>query len=407
MPAGRGAKLQAPRGTLDVLPEEGERRLVLQRLADEVLADYGPIETPIFESTELFERGVGETTDIVEKEMFTFDDQGGRSVSLRPEGTAGVCRAYLEHGMHKLPQPVKVRYWGPFFRYEAPQAGRYRQFTQVGIEAIGSDDPSLDAESIVLLAELLERARVNRWRLRISSLGTPETRRAYSDRLRDYLREHEDRLSDDVRARLDRNPLRAFDSDHEGTRAVMEEAPRLLDELGDEDREHFDAVRALLDEERLEYEVDATLVRGLDYYTRTVFEFSSDALGAQSQLGGGGRYDGLIEQLGGAPTPGVGFAAGVERILLASDLAAPAPAPSIFVAWTGDHFREAFRLMRDLRARGMTANVEQAGRSMKGQLKHANRLGAARVVIVGDEGLELKDMQTGEQRPLDSVEELL
>ena len=397
--------MQAPRGTLDVLPDEGARRLALERLSDEVLADYHPTETPIFESTELFERGVGDTTDIVEKEMFTFDDQGGRSISLRPEGTAGVCRAYLEHGMHKLPQPVKVRYWGPFFRYEAPQAGRYRQFTQVGIEAIGSDDPSLDAEVILLLAELLERAQVKGAKLRISSLGTPETRRAYSDRLREYLREHESKLSDDVRARLDRNPLRAFDSDHPGTREVMENAPRLLEELSEEDREHFDAVRALLDAEGLEYDVDATLVRGLDYYTRTVFEFSSDALGAQSQLGGGGRYDGLIEQLGGPPTPGVGFAAGVERILLASDLEPEPDGARVYVAHAGDR-GEAFRVARELRAAGVRVAVEQAGRSMKGQLKHANRLGVAHVVIVGDEGLQLKDMSTGEQRPIASVEEV-
>jgi len=314
------ASVQAPRGTFDVLPEDGARRLALRRMCDEVFADYGPVETPVFESTELFERGVGETTDIVEKEMFTFEDQGGRSVSLRPEGTAGVCRAYVEHGMHKLPQPVKVRYWGPFFRYEAPQAGRYRQFTQVGIEAIGSDDPSLDAEVILRLSELLERARVRGPRLRISSLGTPEARRAYSDELRDHLRAREDQLSGDVRARLDRNPLRAFDSDHEGTRAAVADAPRLLDRLSDEDTEHFAQVRAMLDAAGQEYEVDSTLVRGLDYYTRTVFEFSSDALGAQSQLGGGGRYDGLIEQLGGPATPGVGFAAGIERILLAGEL---------------------------------------------------------------------------------------
>jgi histidyl-tRNA synthetase len=403
LPAGR---LQAPRGTFDVLPEDGARRLALRRLADEALAGYGVVETPVFESTELFERGVGDTTDIVEKEMFTFDDQGGRSVSLRPEGTAGVCRAYLEHGMHKLPQPVKLRYWGPFFRYEAPQAGRYRQFTQVGIEAIGSDDPSLDAEVILLLAELLERARVRGVRLRISSLGTPESRRAYSDELRAHLRRHEADLSDDVRNRLDRNPLRAFDSDHPGTKAAIADAPRLLDRLDDDDAAHFAAVRALLDDAGQEYEVDATLVRGLDYYTRTVFEFSSDNLGAQSQLGGGGRYDGLIEQLGGAPTPGVGWAAGIERILLAGDLQPEGWATDVFVAHV-DQFREAFRLMRNLRAHGLTANVEQAGRSLKGQFKHADRLDARWVAIVTDGGVELKDMSTGEQRAVASDEELL
>ena len=300
-------KLQAPRGTFDVLPDEGFPRLRLLRIAEETFgrAGYGPVETPIFEATELFERGVGETTDVVEKEMFTFEDQGGRSLTLRPEGTAGVCRAYVEHGMHKRPQPVKLWYWGPFFRYEAPQAGRYRQFTQVGVESIGSDDPSLDAEAILLLAELLERAGTRGVRLRISSLGTPETRRAYSDELREYLRAHEDELSDEVRARLDRNPLRAFDSDHPGTAAALKGAPRLIDRLSPADANHFREVRALLDAAGQEYVVDGTLVRGLDYYTRTVFEFESTALGAQSALGGGGRYDGLIEQLGGSPTPGV------------------------------------------------------------------------------------------------------
>ena len=403
MPA---ARVQAPRGTFDVLPEAGRARAALQDACREVLADYGPIETPVFEATELFERGVGAATDIVEKEMFTFEDQGGRSISLRPEGTAGVCRAYLEHGMHKLPQPVKLRYWGPFFRYEAPQAGRYRQFTQVGIEAIGSDDPSLDAEAILLLAELLDAAGVRGARLRIASLGTPETRRAYSEELRDHLRARADQLSDDVRDRLDRNPLRAFDSDHEGTRAALADAPRLLDRLTHEDREHFDAVRELLDDEGQEYEVDTTLVRGLDYYTRTVFEFSSDELGAQSQLGGGGRYDGLIEELGGPPTPGVGWAAGVERILLASDLAPKAPAPRVFVAHI-EAPRAAFRIARLLRRGGVPVAVEQHGRSLKGQLKHANRLGVAYTVIVREDGAELKRMETGEQEPVESEDALV
>ena len=404
-------QLQAPRGTADVLPEDGRRRLDLLTSAADVLsrAGYGPVETPIFESTELFARGVGETTDIVEKEMFTFEDQGGRSVTLRPEGTAGVCRAYVEHGMHKLPQPVKLWYWGPFFRYEAPQAGRFRQFTQVGIEAIGSDDPTLDAESILLLVELLDRAGARGVRLRISSLGTPETRRAYSDELGTFLREREDKLSDDVRARLNRNPLRAFDSDHPGTRAALEDAPRLLDRLDPADAEHFEQVRALLDAAGQPYEVDGTLVRGLDYYTRTVFEFESTELGAQSALGGGGRYDGLVEQLGGPPTPGVGWAAGIERILLASGTDEPRPAPrSVYVATTGKADAvQAFGIARELRIRGLRAELEQAGRSLKGQLKHADRLGADYVVIVGDAEVQVKDMSTGEQRAAGSPGEAI
>jgi histidyl-tRNA synthetase len=401
--------LQAPRGTFDVLPEDGRRRLELARLTVDVLgrAGYEPFETPAFEDTELFARGVGESTDIVQKEMFTFEDKGGRSLTLRPEGTAGVCRAYVEHGMHKLPQPVKLWYWGPFFRHEAPQAGRFRQFTQIGAEALGSDDPSLDAELILLLAELLERAGVGETRLRLSSLGTPETRAAYVEELRTHLREHEGELSGDVRERIDQNPLRAFDSDHEGTRRVMEAAPNLLDRLDPADAEHFAEVRALLDDAGLPYELDATLVRGLDYYTRTVFEFESDRLGAQRGLGGGGRYDLLVEELGGPPTPGVGWAAGVERILLAAEAAGHTGAPDVFVAVTKPEAgREAFGLTRRLREEGLRAEMEQAGRSMKGQLKQANRIGARVTVIVGD-GLELKHMDTGEQHAVAGVDELV
>jgi histidyl-tRNA synthetase len=405
-----GGKLQAPRGTFDVLPDDGRRRAALRRIAEEVFAaaGYGVIDTPVFESTELFARGVGETTDIVQKEMFTFEDQGGRSLTLRPEGTAPVCRAYLEHGMHKLPQPVKLWYWGPYFRHEAPQAGRYRQFNQVGIEAIGSLDPSLDAEAILLLSEVLQRASAKGIRLRISSLGTPETRRAYSDELRAYLRRHESELSEEVRGRMDANPLRAFDSDHPGTKAVMQGAPKLIERLASDDQEHFQSVLALLDEAGQEYEVDPTLVRGIDYYTRTVFEFTSDALGAQSGVGGGGRYDGLIEQLGGPATPGVGFAAGIERILLVSDLEAPEEKTDVYVAQDGDADpRAAFRLLRELRARGLNAQMEQAGRSIKGQLKQADRLGAAWVLIVAGDGVRVRNMQTGDQVDGVSPEEAL
>jgi len=401
--------VQAPRGTFDVLPDDGRARLRLLHLAEETLgrAGYGPVETPVFEATDLFERGVGDTTDVVEKEMFTFDDQGGRSLTLRPEGTAPVCRAYVEHGMHKAPQPVKLWYWGPFFRYEAPQAGRYRQFTQVGLEALGSDDPSLDAESILLLDDLLDGAGARGVRFRVSSLGTAETRRAYSDELREYLRAREDQLSDDVRGRLDRNPLRAFDSDHPGTRAALEGAPQLLDRLAPEDSEHFGEVRRLLDDGGLEYEVDGTLVRGLDYYTRTVFEVESTELGAQSALGGGGRYDGLVELLGGPRTPAVGWAAGVERILLAAAGEAETAAPDVYIVVAdGAAAPAAFILARDLRSRGVAADHEQAGRSLKGQLKHADRLGAARVVILG-EGIEIKDMGTGEQHAVATLADAL
>ena len=348
---------------------------------------------------------MGESTDIVRKEMFTFEDQGGRSLTLRPEGTAGVCRAYVEHGMHKLPQPVKVWYWGPFFRHERAQAGRYRQFAQVGVEALGSDDPSLDAEVIIMLGELLDAAGIRERRLRVSSLGTPAARAAYLDDLRAHLRAHDDELSDDVRERIDQNPLRAFDADHAGTQAVMSTAPRLLDKLDADDAEHFAAVRALLDDAGVEYEVDATLVRGLDYYTRTVFEVESTRLGAQAALGGGGRYDGLVEELGGPGTPGVGWAAGIERILLATDSALGTFPHPVYVAIADPaKAREAFALAVALREAGVRTEIEQAGRSLKGQLKHADRIDARAVAIVGD-GIEWKDMASGEQRPLQSVEE--
>ncbi|MBJ7330077.1 MAG: histidine--tRNA ligase, partial [Solirubrobacteraceae bacterium] len=308
-------RLQAPRGTYDVLPDDHAARAPVLRVAAKLLerAGYRRIETPVFEQTELFSRGVGASTDIVQKEMYTFEDGGGRSLTLRPEGTASICRSYLEHGMQKLPQPVKLWYHGPFFRYERAQAGRYRQFWQIGAEAIGSDAPALDAESIVLLATILEELEVGRLRLRLGSLGSPETRVAYREELQAHLRAHADQLSDEVRNRIDLNPLRAFDSDHPGTQDVMKSAPRLLERLSTEDAEHFAEVRGLLDAVELPYEVDPTLVRGLDYYARTVFEFTSDDLGAQSGVGGGGRYDGVIAQLGGAATPAVGWAAGVER----------------------------------------------------------------------------------------------
>jgi histidyl-tRNA synthetase len=401
--------LQAPRGTFDVQPADARRRLWIQRIAEQQLgrAGYEPFETPVFEDTELFARGVGESTDIVQKEMFTFEDKAGRSLTLRPEATAAICRAYIEHGMHKLAQPVKLWTWGPFFRHEAPQAGRFRQFTQVDAEALGSDDPSLDAELILLLGELIERAGAGPARLRLSSLGSPETRAVYLDELRTHLRRHEGDLSEEVRARLDQNPLRAFDADHEGTRRVVTVAPKLVEWLNPEDAAHFQAVRGFLDAAGLAYEVDPTLVRGLDYYTRTVFEFESERLGAQAALGGGGRYDRLIEQLGGPPTPGVGWAAGVERILLASAAEEPERDGDVFVALAApDASAKAFLLLLALRREGHRAEMEQAGRGIKGQLKQANRLGARVTLIVGD-GIEVKDMDTGEQRTAGSVEEAL
>jgi histidyl-tRNA synthetase len=398
-------KIQAPRGTFDVLGDDALARDRLEETARRILepAGYGRIETPTFEATALFARGVGESTDVVQKEMYTFDDGGGTSVTLRPEGTAPVCRAYLEHGMHKLPQPVKLWYLSTYFRRERPQQGRFRQFWQLGVEAIGSDDPAVDAETIVLLSEILEALGARALRLRLSSLGTPATRAAYRDELAAHLRAHEDQLSPEVRDRIDLNPLRAFDSDHPGTRAVMEHAPLLLDQLDADDYEHFQVVKALLDAAGVAYEVDPTLVRGLDYYTRTVFEYTSDALGAQSGVGGGGRYDGLMEQIGGPPTPGMGWAAGVERMLLASPRQPVAPPPvDLYVAYAKPEYREeAFRLAADARRAGHAARLELGGRSLKGQLKQADRVGARYVAILGDEGTSLKDMESGEQKTVE------
>jgi histidyl-tRNA synthetase len=396
--------IQAPRGTFDVLPDDAARREVVEGHARRILgaAGFRRIETPAFEATELFARGVGETTDIVQKEMYTFDDGGGRSLTLRPEGTAPVCRAYLEHGMHKLPQPVKLWYLSSFFRYEAPQSGRYRQFWQVGAETIGAGAPAADAELILLLAELLDAVGVRERRLRLSSLGTPETRAEYRDELQRYLRAHEGELSGEVRGRIDANPLRAFDSSDPGTRAVMAGAPLLLDRLGPEDAEHFQEVRALLDEAGLPYEIDPTLVRGLDYYTRTVFEFTSDALGAQSGVGGGGRYDRLMEQIDGPPTPASGWAVGVERMLLAAgEFPVATNLVDLFVAIApGADERAAFALATSARRAGLAVQLELAGRSLKGQLRQADRIGARYAAVIGDP-ITLKEMESGQQRELE------
>jgi histidyl-tRNA synthetase len=401
---------KAPRGTFDVLPSEAATRARVESAAAGIFerAGYGRIETPTFEETELFARGVGESTDIVQKEMFTFEDQSGRSLTLRPEGTAPVCRAYVEHGMHKLAQPVRLWYLSPFFRYEAPQAGRYRQFTQIGAEAIGSDSPLVDAESITLLHELLTSLGVPGIELKLSSLGSPEGRAGYREELQAYLREHEAELAGEVRARIETNPLRAFDSKDEATRAVMEGAPKLLDRLAGEDAEHFAEVRALLDSAGVDYELEPALVRGLDYYTRTVFAFTAENLGAQSEVGGGGRYDGLVEELGGPAAPGVGWAAGVERILLALGEQEAEPRRDVFIAVSSDDQRQqAMALAGELRRAGLSAEVDLAGRSLKGQMKHADRIGARRSVILGEDGsAQLRDMESGEQRDIDPAKML-
>ncbi|MCX6370669.1 MAG: histidine--tRNA ligase [Solirubrobacterales bacterium] len=394
--------LQAPRGTFDILPEQAPLRLAVENVTRSVLesAGYERIETPTFEPTELFTRSVGEATDIVQKEMYSFTDGGERSLTLRPEVTAPIVRAYLQHGMHKLPQPVKLWYLSSCFRYERAQKGRYRQFWQIGAEAIGSDDPAVDAESIALLAEILEQLGVQGLQLRVGSLGGSAARERYRELLKAHLRANEDQLADDVKARIDLNPLRAFDSADESTRAVMATAPLLLDHLDKEDLDHFAQVRSLLDAIELPYVIDPTLVRGLDYYARTVFEFSSDALGAQSGVGGGGRYDGLAEQIDGPPTPGFGWAAGVERILLAAEgLPEPEPLTVLFIARADDAAATtatSFALSAAARRAGVPTQIELAGRSIKGQFKHADRLKTRFVAAVSANGVELKDFESGE-----------
>ena len=404
-------KIKAPRGTLDALPDAQSSRQAILDMSREILesAGYGRIDTPAFEQTDLVSRGVGESTEVVQKQMFTFTDQGDRSLTLRPEATASICRAYIEHGMHKLPQPVKLWTSGPFFRHERPQSGRYRQFTQVDAEAIGSDSPLADAELITLAWDLLGELGSEGIELRLGSLGSIGARAAYLDELRAYLKRHEGEIAKEVRERMDLNPLRAFDSADEGTQRVIAQAPRLLDSLDGEDMEHFQAVRGLLDQAGVPYEVDPTMVRGLDYYTRTVFELHSSALGAQSQVGGGGRYDGLVEQLGGPPTPAVGWAIGVERLALAMGEPEPEPAVDVFIVAEEDARNRALAVATELRRAGIAADLDLAGRSSKGQMKQADRSGAARTLLLEGDSVRLRDMESGEQREVDAarlIEEL-
>jgi histidyl-tRNA synthetase len=398
------SRFSAPRGTFDVLPDQQPVRERIETAARQMLeaAGYRRIDTPAFEETDLFARGVGESTDIVQKQMFTFEDQGGRSLTLRPEATASICRAYLEHGMQKLAQPVKLWAAGAFFRHERPQAGRYRQFTQIDAEAIGSDSPLVDAELILLLHDLLAELGVEDVTLRLGSLGSPRARAAYLEELRSYLRSNEGDLSKEVRERIDVNPLRAFDADHEGTRKVMADAPTLLDRLDPADAEHFQAVRELLDRNGVAYDLDPTLVRGLDYYTRTVFEFECERLGAQSGVGGGGRYDGLIEQLGGQPTPACGWAIGIERIALALGDQKSEPRADVFIVAEGDARERALALVTELRRGGLAADLDLADRAIKGQMRQADRVGARYALILsGDRAAKLRDMSSGEEREID------
>ncbi len=417
--SGGTRRASAPKGTRDVLPAESRLRQRVIDVARDALERYGysRIVTPTFEETEVFVRGVGTSTDVVRKEMYTFQDQAGRSLSLRPEGTAPVVRAFVQHGMHKLPLPVKLWYLAPMFRYEAPQAGRYREHWQFGAEAIGSADPLLDAEVIALLDGIYRRLGLTGLQLRLGSMGDPESRGPYRALLLEYLERHLSELDADAQERMRVNPLRLFDTKNPRVAAVMEHAPKLLDHLSPAAQAHRESVLEALGRLGIAYVEDPALVRGFDYYTMTVFEFTSDALGAQSAVGGGGRYDGLVEGLGGPPTPGIGFGAGIERIVLALEAQGADAGPEIdcYVAVLDDALRlPMLPVLERLRAAGLRCESDLRGRSLKTMMKHAATLGARYAVIVGDReyaaGIAtVRDMAAGGQREIplgELVEEL-
>ena len=405
---------RAPRGTADHLPEEQKYWRYIESKAVEIANrfGYGRIDTPAFEDSNLFIRSVGEGTDIVEKEMYTFEDRGGDSVTLRPEGTAPVCRAYLEHGMHNLPQPVRMYYFCPVFRYERPQAGRFRQHHQFGVEALGDSDPSVDAEVIEVAWELMGSLGLRDITLLVNSIGDDQCRPAYIEHLREYYTGHHDRLCDDCRDRLGRNPLRLLDCKVETCHALGDEAPRSTDYLCDDCREHWEKLSTYLDAMDLPHTVDHRLVRGLDYYTRTVFEIQPLDVGGQSTICGGGRYDGLITELGGRPTPGIGFATGIERLTLnlkRDEVPVPdEPSPKYLVANVGDNARTAaLELAVRLRRAGVGAILSSGSRGLRGQMRQANALEIPYALILGDDEIAkgevvVRDMSasTQESRPL-------
>ncbi len=379
-------KFEAPRGTHDILPSD---QPLWERVTGEAerlctLYGYRRIVTPGFEDTELFVRTSGGGSDVVQKEMYTFEDRGGRSLTLRPEATAPICRAYLQHGMHRDPQPVKLYTLGSMWRYDRPQRGRYREHWQLSVEAIGSDDPAVDAELIQFYDELLRRLGIGDYVLELNSIGDENCRPAYIQRLQAWLDEHDAELDDEARAKRQTTPLRVFDVKSERVQAALAQAPKIGEALCDACREHFEQVRAFLDEVGVRYELRPTLVRGLDYYTRTTFEFKDEAIGAQDSICGGGRYAGLIEAIGGPPTPGIGFGAGVERLLLSlGDVdAKPEGVDVFFVAAEGADRRALAKAIAELRRRDISADMDYAGRSVKGQHTQASRLRARRVEFV-------------------------
>jgi histidyl-tRNA synthetase len=416
-------KSRAPKGTADMLPDVARAWEYLQRTAQEMCAQYGyePVYTPLFEHTEVFTRGIGEATDIVSKEMYTFEDRAERSLTLRPEGTASVVRAALEHTLVPPGAVAKYYYAGPMFRYERPQKGRMRQFWQIGVEILGAAEPTADAEVIALLWRYFEALRIpaENMTLLLNSMGDEECRPAYRDRVAAYIREHADGLCDECVRRAETNPLRAFDCKNPDCAQVMDEAPLLRDELCDACAAHYAAVKTHLDALGLPYVEDPGLVRGLDYYTRTVFEIQAKGLGAQNAIGGGGRYDRLMETIGGPSTPGLGWALGFERTLLAMEEAGASieapPTSEVYVARVEEDLAgAAFELAQAIRRAGVAAELDHQARSLKSQFKQAGKLDARFVAVVGPDefaagDVTLRDMENGEESrvPITEVPERL
>lgn len=383
---------QAARGTTDILPAEQPYWRYVEKAIAEITRLYGyqRIDTPMFEDTGLFRRSAGEYTDIVQKEMYTFDDRGGNSLTLKPEGTPPVCRAYVQHGFNNLPQPVKLYYISPIFRYDRPQAGRYRQHYQFGFEAIGEDDPAIDAEVIDMAWRFYKSLGLVKISLQLNSIGCKVCRPPYLDALKDYYQQHDVKLCADCKTRLDKNPLRLLDCKQASCQGIAQNAPRSIDELCPECAAHFTQLQKYLGRLGIPFLINHRLVRGLDYYTRTVFEIQPEDEGSQSAIGGGGRYDGLIEELGGKPTPALGFATGIERIILnlkKQGIGVTTPPPlQVFIAYLGDPARdEAIKLTAGLRKKGISAVTATGGKSLKAQLRQANSLGARHVVIIGED----------------------
>lgn len=401
---------KAPRGTVDILPQEQAYWAFVRKQAERAgqLYGYRRIDTPIFEQTGLFYHSVGAGTDIAEKEMYTFEDRSGDSMTLRPEGTASVCRAFIEHGMHNLPQPVRLYYLGSIFRYERPQAGRYRQHQQFGCEALGDADPALDAEVIDMTWNLYTSLGLRGLALKLNSIGCQFCRPAYLQTLREYYSGHSKAVCRDCKVRIERNLLRVLDCKEPSCLKIIEGAPLISEHLCHDCAAHFNALKKYLGYLQIPYELNPHLVRGLDYYTRTVFEIQPEGEGAQNVLGAGGRYDSLIEQLGGKSTPGVGFGTGIERIILnlrKQGIEPPhVPSPELYVAYLGEEaMKEAMKLVAELRRSGVGATIALGNKSLKAQMKQANNLGMNWAIVLGEEELwdgsvMLRDMKKGEQK---------